>query len=218
MRRMATMLGQRAQSVDPTDHALIEVPVDPDGVEHPGAVLHETGEDVVDIGDRERIIGAEPAARARRTGTPAIPGLACRITVSHEQQVLALRSPRHQHRDRLRFGETGEVVEVAVLPIGVLDVVVAQMHGRSGDDGDGIAPHLAHQRTSAPGIFLAADRRGRLSGTRRGGHRIGTAQGPRGKTPVLRGATAPRPARTPRARRRPVRSPLLIRPGRRRPG
>ena len=218
MRRMATLLGQRAQSVDPTDHALIEVPVDPDGVEHPGAVLHETGEDVVDVGDREGVIGAEPAARTGRAGTPAVPGLACRITVSHEQQVLALRSPRHQHRDRLRFGETGEVVEVAVLPVGVLDVVVAQMHGRRGDDGDGVASHLAHQRTPAAGVFLAADRRGRFSGSRRGGHRIGAAPDPRGKAPVLRAATAPRPARTPRVRRRPVRSPLPTRPGRHRPG
>src|SRR6185437_16728763 len=50
---------------------------------------------------------------------------------------------------RLRLVEAGQIMEVTVLPVRVLDVVVAVAHRRRGQDGDGIAPHDLQQRPPA---------------------------------------------------------------------
>ena len=68
--------------------------------------------------------------------------------------------PGHQHGDGLGLGESGEIEEVAVGPVGVFDIVVAQAHRRGGHDGDGVAAHLLQQRAAAALEFLAPDRRG----------------------------------------------------------
>ena len=119
----------------------------------------QPGQDLVDVGDRKGVVGAVVARGALGPGAPAVPGLARRIAIAHEQDVFALRTARHQHRDGLGLVETGEIEEVAVGPVGVFDVVVAHAHGRGGHDGDRIAAHLLQQRAAAPLEFLASDGR-----------------------------------------------------------
>jgi hypothetical protein len=104
------------------------------------------------------VVCAEVAHRASRPRAAAVPGLARRIAIAHEQDVLALRPAGHEHRDGLGLGEAGEIEKIAVRPVGVLDVVVAQPDGRRRHDGDGVSPHELHQRAAAPAEFVAPDR------------------------------------------------------------
>ena len=154
---MAAVARLRAQAVDPADHPLVEVRIDAHGVEHLRAVLEQPGQDVVDVVDREGIVGAVVAGGALGPGALAVPGLALRVAIAHEQDVFGLLAARHQHGDRLRLAEAGQVVKVAVLAIGVLDVVVALPHRRRRQDRDGVAPHQAHQLAAAAREFFTAD-------------------------------------------------------------
>jgi hypothetical protein len=65
--------------------------------------------------------------------------------------------------------EAGEIKEVAVGPVGVLDIVVAQADRGGGHHGDGIAAHELHQRAAPAREFLATDGAnggGRVCGSR----------------------------------------------------
>jgi hypothetical protein len=50
------------------------------------------------------------------------PLLARRVAVLHEQQLALRLVPRHQHEDRVLLRQAGQVVQVAVLPVLVVDV------------------------------------------------------------------------------------------------
>ena len=50
-----------------------------------------------------------------------------------------------QHRDGIRFRKSAQIVEVAVLPIGVFDGAVAMTHRRRRQDGDGVLADHAHE-------------------------------------------------------------------------
>ena len=157
-RRMAAIARLRAQPVHPAHHALVELRMRAHRVIDLGAVLEQPRQDLVDVGDRKGVIGAEVAHRARGSGAAAVPGFARRIAIAHEQDVFALRTPGHQHRDGFGLREAGEIEEVAVGTVGVFDIVVAQPHRRGRHDGDGVAPHELHQGATAAGEFFAADR------------------------------------------------------------
>jgi len=129
-------LYRRAQAVHPSDHALIEVCVHAHGVVHAGAVLEQAGQDLVDVRNRKGIVRAVIARRARRTRTPSIPGLARRIAVAHEQDVLGLGTPGHQHGHGLGLAEARQIVEIAVLAEWIFDVAVAVPDGCRGQHGD----------------------------------------------------------------------------------
>jgi hypothetical protein len=60
-----------------------------------------------------------------------------------------VRASRDQHRHRLGLAETGEVLEVAVLAIGIFDVVIAVPYRRGGQHRDRVAPHQTHQLAAA---------------------------------------------------------------------
>ncbi len=207
-RRMAAIARLGAQAVHPADHALVELRVDAHGVVHARLVLEQAGEDLVQVGDREGIVGAVVAPRPGRSGAPAVPGLAQRVALAHEQDVLGLGPARHQHGHRLGFCEAGQVVEVAVLAVGVLDVVVAQAHRGGRQHGDGVTPHQLHQRPAAvrelvschgsfpKGCFSAGGRRPGRPGR---GHR----PAPRTTAARRRARTRPAPRRRSRWPRRP---------------
>ena len=105
LRRVAPVARLGAQPVHPADHALVEVRIDAHGVEHARAVLEQPGQDLVHVREREGIVRAVVALGAGGPGAPAIPGLALGVAFAHEQDVLRLRAPRHQHRHRLRLAE-----------------------------------------------------------------------------------------------------------------
>jgi len=155
LRRVAAVAGLgRAQPVDPSHHALIEVCVRAHGVVHARAVLEQPGQDLVDIGDRKRIVRAVIPCSARRTRTPPVPGLARRIAIAHEQNVLGLGAAGHQHGYGLGLTETREIVEIAVLPEGIFDIAVAVPDGRRGQHRDRVAPHETHQLAAAAREFV----------------------------------------------------------------
>src|SRR6185312_14785002 len=131
----------RAQAVHPTDEPLIEFRVHAHGIENLGAVLHEPGQDLVDVGDGECVVRAIRAPRTCRTGAPSVPGLTCRVALAHEEDVFSVVAPRDQDRHRLGLVEAGQIIEVTVLPVRVFDVVVAVAYRRRGQDGDGVAAH-----------------------------------------------------------------------------
>ena len=134
LRCMAAVARLGTQTVHPADHALVELRMRAHRIEHLGAILEQSRQDFVDVGDGKGVVGAKIASRALRAGASAVPGLARRIAIAHEQNVFALWTAGHQHRHRFGLGEAGQVEEIAVRPVGVLDVVVAQPDRRSRHD------------------------------------------------------------------------------------
>ena len=60
---------------------------------------------------------------------------------------------RNQRDDRLGLREATQVLEVAVLPVNVLDVAIADGNRGRRQDGDAVGDHLRHQRLAPTGIF-----------------------------------------------------------------
>ena len=94
-----------------------------------------------EVPDRERGVSAEPLDRAFDTGARPVPCLAFRVALAHEEDraVFVVGSREDQHRVGLL--EAGEIPEVRVLTVGVLDVVVADVDGTRGEHGDGARAH-----------------------------------------------------------------------------
>ena len=145
VRRVAALAHLGAQAVDPTDQALVEFRVHAHRVIHGGAALDETRQDVVRTVLTCRPFGASAAA---------IPGLPRRIAIAHKEDVFGGLTPGHQNRDRLGLAKPGEIEEVAVLAVGVLDIVVAHLHRRCRHDGDGVATHDAGELPPAACEFV----------------------------------------------------------------
>ncbi len=152
-RRVLAIARLVAQGLQPAQHLLVEFGMRAHGVEHALAVLHQPRQDLVEIGDGESIVGSVFFHRPIRPCAPPIPGLAQWITIAHEQNVFSCRPARHQHRHSLRFSKTGQVLEVAVLPVGVLDIIVAGAGGRGRHDGDAVAPHQPRQLPATARVF-----------------------------------------------------------------
>src|SRR5690349_24552412 len=85
-----------------------------------------------------RFLEAEALARCLRPVAKAVPHLALGIAPAAEQQRLAAREDER----RLGLDEAGQVIEVAIEPVRVMAVAIAQLLGRGGDDGNA----FAHQR------------------------------------------------------------------------
>ena len=155
LRRMTTVARLRAQPLQPADDALVELRVAAHRVIDLFVILEQARQDFIDVGDRKGIPGAVLLDGARRTCAPPVPGLAQRVPVPHEEHVLRVLAAGDEHRDRLRLAESGQIEEVAVLPVGVLDVVVAVPHRRRGHDRDAVLAHDAHELAPAARELLA---------------------------------------------------------------
>ncbi|MNQ79739.1 hypothetical protein D3C85_946920 [compost metagenome] len=155
--RLRTLAGLGADHVDPLHQVTIELLVGAHGVIDPLAALDQAGEDVVDVADGEGVVGAILADGAVLTGAQAIPQLALGITFAAKQHVLAMFATGNQRDHRLRLGEAGEVLEVAVLAVDMLDVAIADVHRRRRQDGDAVGFHLRHQRLAPTGVFRLGD-------------------------------------------------------------
>jgi hypothetical protein len=156
-RRVAPVARLGAQAVHPAHDSLVEFRMRAHRIENLRAVFHESGEDFVDVRDREGVIGSEVAHGALGSGPPAIPGLARRVAIAHEEDVLALRAARNEHGDRFGFVESRQIEEVAVGAVRIFDVVVAQPDGRGRDDRERVATHELHQRAATFPEFLTSD-------------------------------------------------------------
>ena len=159
VRRMTTLLGLGTQTIHPTNDPLIELAVVPDRVVELASTFEQAWQNFVDIVDRESIVGTVIAPSADRAGTTTVPGLARRISIAYEQEILALRTTGNQHGHRLGLTEARQIMEIAVLAIGELDVVVAHRYRCSRDDRNRVAPHRLHELTAATRKFIPPERR-----------------------------------------------------------
>ncbi len=197
VRRVHALLGLRAQAVHPADDPFVEFRVRAHGVVDARAALEQARQDLVDVADREGVVRAVVPDRPFRARAGAVPGLARRVAVAHEQDVFTRRPAGNQHRHGLGLGEAGQVVEITVRAVEVLDVVVAHAHGRGRQDRDRVLAHDPHQLAPAAREFVLLHPL--LSGRKRPGAR-------RRAVPRVRPRRAGRPrARTRTARRSPPR-------------
>ncbi|MNM82310.1 hypothetical protein D3C81_943370 [compost metagenome] len=157
VRRLRALAGLGADHVDPVHQPAVEFRVGAEGVVDALATFDQAGEDVVDVADGEGVIGAEILDRTVLAGTQAVPQLALGIALAAEQHVFAMSAAGDQHHHRFRLGEAGEVLEVAVLAVDVLDIAVADVHRRRRQDGDAVGLHLLHQRLAPTGVFRLRD-------------------------------------------------------------
>ena len=56
LRRMPAIARLGPQTIHPADHALVELGMRAHRVEHLGAVLDESGQDLVEVGDRKSVV------------------------------------------------------------------------------------------------------------------------------------------------------------------
>src|SRR5690606_6880370 len=108
--------------------------------------LEQARQDVVDVGDRKRVVGAVVGDRPLGSGARSVPQLALGIALAAEEQELALRPARREHGDGLGLLETGQVIEVAVRTIVEQRVAAAYALGRGNDDGDALRADDVHER------------------------------------------------------------------------
>ena len=102
------------------------------------AIGDELWQALLEFADRIGEVDAEGFARTFRTMAIAVPDFALLILFPAEEDALRPVASRH-YQYGFRFGETGEVPEVAVEAVGVVRVTVAHtLRGRR-DDGDAIA-------------------------------------------------------------------------------
>jgi len=87
VRRLGAQVRFGADNVDPLHQVPIELGIAAHRRIHPVAAFDQAGQDVVDIGDGEGIVGAEITDRAFGTGTQAVPQFALGITFATEQHV-----------------------------------------------------------------------------------------------------------------------------------
>ena len=137
------------------EHAGIEIQVRSHGVEDLRALLHQSGQNLVDVRDRKGVVRAVALDRAVGSRPCAVPGLAQRVVLAHEQQIFGLRTARHQHRDGIRLGKAAQIVEMAVLAVGVLDIAVAVAHRGRRQNRDRVLADHAHELAPAARELLA---------------------------------------------------------------
>ena len=152
-----TLTGLGADHVDPLHQLPVKLMVSTHGGIDAITPLDQTRQDVVDIANREGVIRTVLADGTVLPGAQTVPQLAQRIALTAEQHVLAMFTPWNQGDHRLRLGKAGEVLEVAVLTVDVLDIAVADVHRRRRQNGDAIGFHLRHQRLAPTGVFRLGD-------------------------------------------------------------
>ncbi len=118
VRRLRALAGLGADHVDPVHQPAVEVGIGAKGVVDPVAAFDQAGQDVVDIADGKGVVGAVLADRTVLAGAQAVPQFTLRIPLAAEKHVFAVGTAGNQRHHRLRLGEAGEVLEVAVLAVG----------------------------------------------------------------------------------------------------
>lgn len=157
VRRLGAQVRFGADDVDPLHQVPVELGIAAHRRIHPVAAFDQAGQDVVDIGDGEGIVGAEITDRAFGTGTQAVPQFALGIAFATEQHVLAVRATGHQHDHRFGLGEAAQVLEIAVLAVDMFDIAIADGHRGGRQDRDTVGFHLRHERLAATGVFRFRD-------------------------------------------------------------
>ncbi len=156
-RRLGTGAHLGANLVDPGHQLVVEVAIDPHLRVDAAAAFHQARQNVVDVVDREGVVGLVLFHRAVGAGAVAVPDFPGRVFVAHEQHVFALVAAGHQHQYGIRLAKAGEVHEVAVLAKAVVYVVIANGFSGGRQNGNAILGHLFHQTLAPFGEFRRAD-------------------------------------------------------------
>lgn len=143
--------------VDPVHHMAIKFRVAAHGRVHPITTFDQTGKNVVDIIDRERVICTEIANGAFLSCTQTVPQLTCRIALATKQNVLAVLTSGYQYDNPFRLRKAAEVLEVTVLAINMLDIAITNSHRSRRQNCNAVGDHLCHQRFAATGVFRLRD-------------------------------------------------------------
>ncbi len=104
-------------------------------------------------------VEAEDLARSVGAVTEAVPDLALRVLVAAEQHLSRIASLAcgNEDDDRLGFRKTGEVVEMAVRPIGIVRVGVADRLGCGGnrrETATALGAHLGDETRAALTVVI----------------------------------------------------------------
>ena len=149
----AALAGLRPQAMYPTGEARIEFHVRAHGIEHLRALFQQARQDFIDVGDRKGVVRSIMLHGAFGARPGAVPGFAHCIALAHEQQILPLRPSRTQHRHGIGLRKAAQIMEMAVLPVGVFDIAIAMTHWRGREYGDGILADNSHELPPPPREF-----------------------------------------------------------------
>ncbi|GBH13460.1 Diadenosine tetraphosphatase ApaH/serine/threonine protein phosphatase [Pseudomonas syringae pv. actinidiae] len=120
---------------------------------HPVTAFDQPWQNFVDVVDRESIIRTEIANRTFLPGAQAIPQFTLGIALTAEQHVLAIFASGNQYHHCFRLGKAAQVLEVAVLPVDMLDITITNRHRSGRQNGDAVWLHLRHQGLATAGVF-----------------------------------------------------------------
>jgi hypothetical protein len=104
---------------------------------------------LVQLVDGVRHLGAVHLHRTLHPGAPARPRFPFRIARLHEQNEFLLGMAGEQETHRLGFLKSGQIQQIAVLPVAILDIVGSRRHGRGREQGGRVRPDLVQKRTPA---------------------------------------------------------------------
>jgi hypothetical protein len=125
------------------EQTAVEVGVRPQAVVKNVDTLQGLGECLIQLLDRVGLIDAILTKRALDPRPASVPGLLLGIPRADEELVSRRSGLGQEQGDRIRFAETGQVVEITVLPEDVVRVVGADRLAGGGDDGRRAAEELA---------------------------------------------------------------------------
>jgi hypothetical protein len=135
----AAALGTHA--VEPAAHLFVEFRRTAERVVQRRFVREDERHLALDFVDRKRRVEAERFACSLGTEAEAFPDLALGVLGAAEQDRSRTVFARAgvQHEQPLGLGKARQVVEVAVVPVGIVGVPVTHHFRRSRDDGDASA-------------------------------------------------------------------------------
>src|SRR5690606_1237121 len=123
-RRMGTGADLATDDLDPVHHPGVKVLILAQRVVDPAAALDHPGQDVINVGYRERIIEAKALDGTFGAGQEAVPQFFLRVPLLAEQDRLAVLPSRNEHQYGFRLTKSSQVLEVAVLAERMQDITI----------------------------------------------------------------------------------------------
>ncbi len=122
--------GTRTRRVERGDHLVVERAIFAEAEHEPIVALEIVRQPRGELVHRKGRVGTEVADRSLDACARAVPHFALRVARSDEEHRVVLGMRARQDEHRVRLVEPGQIEEVRVLPVLVLDVVVPNRHGR----------------------------------------------------------------------------------------
>lgn len=141
VRRRHARAALRAHGVEPAAHAAVEGAALGQRIGHGGRIGEQARQRRVDLLDRMGFVQAEGFAGGFGTEAETVPDFAFLVLGAAEQHAerRCVAGRHHDGQHGFGLGEAGQVIEVAVVPVGVVAVAVAHGLRRGRDDGDAAA-------------------------------------------------------------------------------